>query len=160
MKGSDHWRNSSRLRCSIHAQNPSRRPRRVSSPSLTARAALPTWPIHEDDHPTTKLSSAFIVVLILHIVPWAAFRVSRHNAHRLTASAWPAPWPIRSSHRALRSVNPTSASARPRRGSHPDPVSRRKSTSRMAANAPQSGVRSGVSSLTGATSTASARPPS
>src|SRR3954447_25269566 len=72
------------LRCSLTRKKPEPPPRRVTRLHATARRA-PAMDDYEDDQPTTKLSSAFIVVLILHIVAVGGiFAFKGIKAHRMS----------------------------------------------------------------------------
>jgi LysM repeat protein len=72
------------FRCSLGRKKSAPPPRRVTRLHATARRAS-AMDDYEDDQPTTKLSSAFIVVLILHIVAVGGiFAFKGIKAHRLS----------------------------------------------------------------------------
>src|SRR3954452_15623127 len=62
------------------------RPRAITRLNATARRAAPgAFDDYDEDQPTTKLSSAFVVVLILHIVAVGGiFAFKGIKAHRLS----------------------------------------------------------------------------
>lgn len=71
-------------------------PRPKKRLQATARAARPAMDDYDDEEPTTKLSSAFIVVLILHVVAvggiyaFNSIKASRRDREVATAPAAPA----------------------------------------------------------------------
>ncbi len=72
------------FRCSLARKKPAAPPPRRDT-RLRATARRATLDDYEDDQPTTKLSSAFIVVLILHIVAVGGiFAFKGIKAHRLS----------------------------------------------------------------------------
>src|SRR3954471_13726246 len=72
------------FRCSLGRKKSAPPPRRVTRLHATARRAS-AMDDYEDDQPTTRLSSAFIVVLILHIVAVGGiFAFKGIKAHRMS----------------------------------------------------------------------------
>src|SRR5580698_4164681 len=78
-------------------------PRPKKRLQATARAARPAMDDYDDEEPTTKLSSAFVVVLILHVVAVGgiyafnsikASRKEREAATEVSAPASPAPMKV------------------------------------------------------------------